>query len=84
MAGFLSRPHTTNASIPITVSAAKKIGCFAKSITTMTKQFSNLLTETPFSRPRHPGKQFVPKSGIRKFRPVWERFAENSAIKQWI
>jgi hypothetical protein len=49
MAGFLSRLHATNASIPITVSAAKKIGRFAKSITTMTKQFSNLLTETPFS-----------------------------------
>jgi len=48
MAGLLGRLHATNASIPITVSAAKKIGCFAESVTTMTKQFSNLLTEPPF------------------------------------
>jgi hypothetical protein len=70
MAGMCGRPHSTKASIPITVSPAKKIGCFAKSITTMTKQSSNLLTETAFFRPRHPGKQFVAKAGIRKFRPV--------------
>jgi len=47
MAGFFGRLHATNASIPITVSAAKKIGCFVKTITSLTKQYSNLLTETP-------------------------------------
>jgi hypothetical protein len=48
MAGFFGRLHATNASVSITVSAAKEVGCFVKSITAMPKQFSNLLTETPF------------------------------------
>jgi hypothetical protein len=48
LAGFCSRLHATNASVSITVSAAKEVGCFVKSISAMPKQFSNLFTETPF------------------------------------
>jgi hypothetical protein len=48
MAGFFGSLHATNPSIPITVSPAKEIGCFVKSITALAEQFSNLLTEMPF------------------------------------
>ena len=48
MAGFFGRLHATNASVPIAMSAAKEIGCLVKRIPAMPKQFSNLLTETPF------------------------------------
>jgi len=47
-AGFFGCLHATNPSIPITVSPAKEIGCFIKSITALPEQFSNLLTEVSF------------------------------------
>ncbi|MBV8278002.1 MAG: hypothetical protein JO170_22440 [Verrucomicrobia bacterium] len=80
-AGFFGRLNATNASIDITVSAVKKIGCFLKSIATATKQFSHLLTETPFSGPWNPAKELVAKFGIYKLCTVCGRFAKNATIK---
>jgi hypothetical protein len=48
MTGFFGRLRATSSSVTITVGPAKKIGCLVKSITALTEQFSNLLTEMPF------------------------------------
>jgi len=48
MTGFFGGSRATSASITITVSPAKEIGCLVKGITAFTEHFSNMLTEMPF------------------------------------